>query len=453
LGGFALVIAGAVGYLRAMLGLAGSALLTAFNASPSSTSTAAAWRGPIVSSVSELIIGIPLAILIWSTASRLAAGAPVREYGALSRVMLLHAGLLFGAAASLVSTAYLLLQGLLLITGGSAGASLAWPNLITALVWLPVGVVSWLAFASAARHTVALSQAAPGAVMIRRFTFYLLAAAGLVAFSIGLALLWGVILSGIAGSPVLERFSLGAALVLVGAPVWWGCWWPRQVSARQAGPQGIAERNSAARKSYLYGVIAAAAIALALALVVLALQGTGISPAVMAGGTTGALAAGGVALFWLIAHLLVLRGDRQWQARQRPQPSAQPPPDAVLVAEPAPIEAVAASGARSFRRDELAALAASAVFTAPANIPRPVVVIDGGNGSLGAGLLGALHSALPAVPLWPVGLNPNAQAAMLVALGDAAPSAVPADALARAVAIAGPSEMLLPGGLGGEVSA
>jgi hypothetical protein len=42
---------------------------------------------------------------------------------------------------------------------------------------------------------------------------------------------------------------------------------------------------------------------------------------------------------------------------------------------------------------------------------------------------------------------------MLAALGDAAPPAVPPDALARAAAIVGPSDLLLPVCMGGEVSA
>ena len=451
LGGFVLVIAGAIGYLRAMLGLASGVLLTALGAGASPIPSSVAWREPIVSSVTELIIGIPLAILIWSTASRLAAGAPAKEYGALSRVMLLHAGLVFGTVASLTSTAYLLEQVLLWNTGDLASADLAWSRLITALACLVVGAISWSAFARAARNTVALSQSAR-AVAVRRVAHYLLAAAGLVTFSAGLVLLWQVILASVTGSPLLGRFSLGAALVLVGAPAWWGYWWPRQVRARQAGPQGIDERNSAARKAYLYGVIAAAAVALALTLVALALQVARGSVAEVAGSASGALAGGSVALFWLITHLLVLRGDRRWRAAQRHEPSAQPPPAAAISAEIIPAETVAA-GARSFRREDLAVLAASAAFSASGNTPRAVIVMDGGNGSLGAALLAALHDALPGVPLWPVGLNPNAQATMLAALGDAAPSAVPPDALARAVAIVGPSDMLLTGGFWGEVSA
>jgi hypothetical protein len=51
----------AIGYLQAMLGLAASVLLTAWNPGALSVPAAAA-RAPIVSSVTDLVIGIPLAI-------------------------------------------------------------------------------------------------------------------------------------------------------------------------------------------------------------------------------------------------------------------------------------------------------------------------------------------------------------------------------------------------------
>jgi hypothetical protein len=457
--GFALVIGGGISYLRAMLGLAANLLWNAVGAGPAPIPGAAAWHEPIVWSVTALIVGIPTAMLIWSTVSRLAADAPDREYGALSRVTLLHAGLLFGACASLVSIAYLLWQGLLLITAGIANTHLSWSNLILALVTLPVGIVSWLAFASAARRTVELSRGGragrAGAVAVRRLTLYLLAAAGLAAFWIGLTQLLGVILAG-AGSPLAqppavslslqERFSLGAALVLVGAPAWWGYWWPRQTGARRRDAQGAGERSSLARKIYLYGVVAAGAVVLVLSLLTFAVPSTrsSFSDAVAA-----LVARGGVAVFWLIAHLLVLRGDRRLQVVA----STEPLTPAEAVAAAAADETAPAGEARSYRRDELPALAASAALAASGSAPKPVIVIDGGDGGLGASLLAALRTALPETLLWPLGLNPNAQAAMIAALGDAAPPALPPDALAQAVAIVGPSDLLLQGGLDGEVSA
>jgi hypothetical protein len=461
--GFALVIGGGISYLRAMLGLAANLLWNAIGASPAPIPGAAAWHEPIVWSVTALIVGIPAAMLIWSTASRLAADAPEREYGALSRVTLLHAGLVFGAGASLVSAAYLLWQGLLLITAGIANTHLSWSNLILALVTLPVGIVSWLAFASAARRTVELSRAGRGAVAVRRLTLYLLAAAGLAAFWIGLAQLLRVILVGAANpltgavSPLAqpraeslslqERFSLGAALVLVGAPAWWGYWWPRQTGARRRDTQGSDERSSLARKVYLYGIVLSGAVVLVLSLLSFVLPSARSSlPEAMAA----LIARGGVALFWLIAHVLVLRGDRRLQVVASVEPAATV---AVAAAVAGPDETAPAGEARSYRRDELPALAASAALAASGSVSKPVMVIDGGDGSLGASLLAALRTALPETLLWSLGLNPDAQAAMLSALGDAAPQALPPDALAQAVAIVGPSDLLLQGGLDGEVSA
>ncbi len=78
-------------------------------------------------------------------------------------------------------------------------------------------------------------------------------------------------------------------------------------------------------------------------------------------------------------------------------------------------------------------------------------MVDGGDGALGASLLSALRQALPGTALWPIGLNPGAQEAMEQALGFRPAGAVPPDALARATAIVGPGEIVVPGGLGGEM--
>jgi len=86
-------------------------------------------------------------------------------------------------------------------------------------------------------------------------------------------------------------------------------------------------------------------------------------------------------------------------------------------------------------------------------MPAAVTVIDGGDGALGAALASALRMALPDVTVWPVGLNVAAQVAMLAAFADQTPPAVPADALVRATLILGPCDILVPGGLDGEVSA
>ncbi len=263
--GFALVLGGAIGYLRAMISLAGAALLRIAGSRGAPIPTGAAWREPIVWSVTALVVGIPLAVSAWSTASRLAAGAPQVEHRALSRVSLLHAGLIFGTVTTLVSVTYLLRSGFLVLMGGQAG-SLAglWPELVTPMACLPVGAISWLAFAGSARKTAAIAGEHTRAAALRRAVFYLLAGVALAALWWGLTELLALILltatrvvpAGILSAGELRgRFALGAALVLVSAPAWWGYWWPRQARARQtglatadlpeAGRNGAEERGSA----------------------------------------------------------------------------------------------------------------------------------------------------------------------------------------------------------------
>ena len=80
-----------------------------------------------------------------------------------------------------------------------------------------------------------------------------------------------------------------------------------------------------------------------------------------------------------------------------------------------------------------------------------VAVVDGDDGVLGAALLAALRQAMADLALWPVGLNATAYAAMASALGEQVPSRLPADAMIRVSIIVGPSDIVAPGGLNGEV--
>ena len=57
------------------------------------------------------------------------------------------------------------------------------------------------------------------------------------------------------------RFAQVAALALVGAPIWWGCWWSQNSLARQPGDIGRREQRSRVRRLYLYAILLLAAIA------------------------------------------------------------------------------------------------------------------------------------------------------------------------------------------------
>jgi hypothetical protein len=245
------------------------------------------------------------------------------------------------------------------------------------------------------------------------------------------------------------RFAQAAAYALVGAPAWWALWWAQQTRAAAAG-----ERHSRARRFYLYGVILVAAVGF--------FFGLGMSIfGVIAGRDRTLVATWGpialIALVCLVGHLLTLREDERladetvtqssglWSSPQAQSSGLRYERTAGGVAHAAGRISAAAAEPRHFQRESLPAV--------PIRPPiRPVVVVvDGQDGALGAQLMAGLAAALPHVVLWPLGLNAAAQVAMLNALGGAAP-AVPADAAARATAIIGPSDMLIPGGLAGEVT-
>ena len=142
----------------------------------------------------------------------------------------------------------------------------------------------------------------------------------------------------------------------------------------------------------------------------------------------GAAAAAVVSLLWATAHGLTLRGDIRWLA-------ADQAAGARRSAAAEPVRSSATASPRSYRREDLAAVAAgTGIAVLPAS---PVAVIDGADGSVGAAALVALRRALPDAVLWPIGLNATAQVAMLNALGGAMPPAVPGNALALAAAILG----------------
>jgi hypothetical protein len=82
-----------------------------------------------------------------------------------------------------------------------------------------------------------------------------------------------------------------------------------------------------------------------------------------------------------------------------------------------------------------------------------VAVVDGEDGSLGVALLTALRQAYPDLVLWPVALSSAAQAEMQRSLGDGSPARAADEGLARARIIVGPSDMLSPVGVDGELAA
>ena len=456
LAGSLMVIIGSVQLIRAMLALAGRILLIGLQQESTLYVATTPWRDSIASSLTLLIIGVPLAGVAWRQADRLAARAPETEYNAMSRVLPLRVGDLVATLATLASLAYLLHYMLAVLLGQPQGtlAEMWEKTLITPLAVLPVGLVCWLTLAGALTTGIARGGESPDAAAVRRLHFYLGAALGLCAFWLGATDLMRLILLAVARGAnaalpplpqAVARFSLGAALVLVGAPAWWGHWWPLQLRARQRGPEGNLERAFPLRRFYLYGVVVAAAIVVLLSMAMALFRFAGWRMGSNAGSNPTValaepLAAAVVAACWWITHAMLISDDNRLLAHDTASQEQ-------VVAE----EPVAAGQPRSYRREDLVALAAASGLAIPRAAPGPVLVIDGQDGALGAALLAALRTALPGAVLWQVGLNPAAHAAMSAALADRPPLAAPANAVANAAVILGPSDIAMPGGLGGEV--
>lgn len=470
-----------------------------------------AWHPAAAGAAAALIAGLPLAGLAWRMANRAAATNPVAETNDVSRVLLRYAGIAVATLVTLVTFGYLVAQVILRAIGRPEGAAgqplLGMFDWRWALAYLPVAAIVWTRSAGGARYDAEWGGEQPRTAAIRRIVMYFLTAATLVAFWYGLTefvrLILQVFLASDASSATaaqwVQRFANAAAALLVGAPAWWGHWWAQQARVRG----NPAERGSRARRSYLVGVMVAGSV------VVVAAAGFGAYLALnwraagalggVRAAVAGALAAALVALIWTLIHWLTLRGDLR--SLQRAALSAPPAPAAAVAPVAMPVVAAAtaaaastwapaagaaasvaqaaeAAGARTaagshfqLNREDLAPLAAQAGFgpaqqavvgsapapqaaVGPAPLPqeaRPLVVIDGGDGRWGAPLAAALRRAYPDALLWPVGLTAEAHAAMFAALGEAE-KAPPEDVLARAAGVFAPSDLLLPGGAGGELA-
>jgi hypothetical protein len=488
LAGAVLAFVGAAEFIRALIRV----LLT-----PLSGDTA--WHSAAAGALAALVVGLPLASFAWRAANRAASFNPPAETNALSRVLLRHDGILVATLMTLLALGYLIEQVILRAIGrpdGIAGRPLLGMfDWTWALAYLPVAAVTWISFASGARMDATWGGEKPRTAGVRRVVRYLLTAATLVAFWYGLTEFARLILqvflgantSTAAAAQWVQRFATSAAFLLVGAPAWWGHWWSQQIRSRGDDAQAYAERSSRVRRVYLGGivllgaavVVAAAGFALFLAINWQAASATGGVRAAVAGAAAAAL----VALFWVLAHGLILRADIGWLAAwRRGAPDATEQwaaaaltpatagaaaggglgpvvltAGAATLADPSPLpphfNPIAGSAvARRYSRQELAPLAADAGVpiaspeeeTAGEMPLRPayaIAVIDGGEGAVGAALATALREAYHDAVIWTIGVTAEAEAAMLSALGEGAEPAPP-DALDQVAAILAPSDVL-----------
>ena len=104
----------------------------------------------------------------------------------------------------------------------------------------------------------------------------------------------------------------------------------------------------------------------------------------MRAAVAGAGAAALISLLWAAAHGVTLGGDARLLA-------ADQAASARVMAASEPTQSAAAAAPRSYRREELTAAAVgSGIAVLPA---RPIAVVDGADGSVGAAALAALRRA------------------------------------------------------------
>lgn len=276
------------------------------------------------------------------------------------------------------------------------------------LVVIVVNALVWFYHRRAILADAAAATEAPRQAAIRRLYEYLVAAIGLGA---GLAGLGGVVhvLIGLIGDPNIadnqrEILAWSAAGLLSGLSVWVLPWRRSQAEAVGDDERAEAARDALPRKAYLYFYLLVAAVSFIVGCVYIVFRVVGLAlgepdPQNDLGlDLARAAALATIAAGTWAYHLRILRADGDLDA--------------------------------TARRRRLAALT--------------VLVADGGDGTLGIALLGALARGIDGARLVPVGLSEQARAAMAAAPGDAgtayAPTAVAADAVQGADVIIAPWE-------------
>jgi hypothetical protein len=355
--------------------------------------------------LSTLLVGLPLWLGFWGRAARLLADPAERE-SALRKFYLYAA--VFSVVLATVLNASLLLAGGLreLLRLYSLGN---WRDPVSTLL---VAGALWAYHAFVLQGDARRTAEAPRQASIRRLYLYLIAAVGLGSFLIGLAFVVSVLIRMLGQSSGLtvdlkETLAWSLAALVAGLAVWVPPWRTVQKAARPAGAESAVERASLARKLYLYLYLLVAILTLLgsaiyvvyrLLSIVLGLPQYGSLVTDLAQ----VLAFGGIAAGLWLYHWQFLRGDGRTAERERQ---------------------ARVTGLR-------------------------VAVLDAGDGRLGHDLLDGLRREWPAMALTPVGLTPEARAAM------AAPDDLVAELseLAQAGMIIGPWAMAVPGAAGGAVT-
>lgn len=311
LAGFGILLFGGANLLQVPLRLALEQL------SPSKMTVGDfAWAQMAAAGAASLLVGL----LIWWLNGRgweRVIEINGAEAATALRRFFLYAATLISAAVAVAPAAILLSDILRRLLGYPTAASLA--DLSPPLSLIVLGVIAWRWYWAQVQVEAARYGDSPESANVRRLYYYLVAAIGLVLLWIGLVDLLRLLLDWLfMGGWNLDEFRAGQAanglsLLAVGAPVWVIHWRKVQRAAEGEAATARAERRSAPRRAYLYGVALAGALLILFDLgmvlyrLILGLLGewgggAPIFDAIARSGTG--------AVFWAL-HLLAIRTDNR----------------------------------------------------------------------------------------------------------------------------------------------
>ncbi|MFN8457358.1 MAG: DUF5671 domain-containing protein [Anaerolineae bacterium] len=387
-GGLAMVTLGTFGLLQTLLQLSNTAL----------------WRTPIADYCAQILAGLGIWVgHWWFLQQAVAGGYPAEERSVLRKVYLYLAVFVYSVMA-IFGLSTVLKRLIELALGAPPSTEPLLSQLSVPLPLMIVGGVWWAYHWQMVQHDAARAPEAPRQASVRRIYAYLVAAIGLAALLTGLVGLIHTIIdllttpSSIGLDYYRSQVAVFSAMMLVGAPVWLWPWRkmqglavtpptppspPLAEGAQSEGggvEGGVGERRSTARKIYLYLYVFLASLAIF--------------------GSAG----------WFVYHILTaLLG-------------ADLPTDFMTQVLDALVITLLAVGVWLYhgwaiRQDGKLAQADQSRRLADIS----VVVIDGGEGQLGQAIVRQLHQDLPGLQLQPVGVTPQAVAAMQ---GDSVSSAL-----------------------------
>lgn len=217
------------------------------------------WRASVTSfpmsaltaELARLLVGLGLWLIFWRWAQRLFASAQVVERESALRKVYLYA-VVFLSTVAVVASATILFAGLL---SRVLGAPLA-GDIRGSLTVLAVMGVVWAYHAVTLNSDARQSAEQPQQAGIRRLYRYLVAGVGLVALLLGIGGVTSILFFTLDGEPfiggVRQALAWFIAATIAGLLVWLLPWRRVQAAVADEGTIGQTERQSLARKIYLY---------------------------------------------------------------------------------------------------------------------------------------------------------------------------------------------------------